>query len=112
MKDCLFCKMANGEIAATMVKQEEKCFAIEDINPQAPTHLLIIPRQHIADAAAAVGLGVLEAAFEMARSLVEERGYSEAGYRVVINSGKDGGQTVPHLHLHLLAGRSMQWPPG
>jgi histidine triad (HIT) family protein len=112
MNDCLFCKMAKGEIKAKIVKEGEKCFAIEDINPQAPTHLLVITKQHFSDLAAAVGGDVLEDVLAMAKSLAEERGLKAPGHRLVMNTGSDGGQTVPHLHLHLLGGRSMQWPPG
>ena len=111
--DCLFCKIVDGTIPAKPVYQDEKCLAFLDINPQAPTHFLVIPREHIASLAHAVSdhstlLGhLLFAAAEIARS----KGLAN-GYRVVINSGPDGGQTVDHLHLHVLGDRHLTWPPG
>jgi histidine triad (HIT) family protein len=111
--DCLFCKIVAGTIPAKRVYEDDLCLCFADINPQAPTHLLIIPREHIASQAHAEEthaalLGHLVAkAGEVARG----QGLSK-GYRVVINTGADGGQTVDHLHLHLLGGRHMGWPPG
>lgn len=111
--DCLFCKIANGTIPTSHIYEDDLCLAFPDVNPQAPTHLLIIPRQHIAshahtqpDDARLLGHMVAKAA-EIARS----QGLAN-GYRVVMNTGRDGGQTVEHLHLHLLGGRHMTWPPG
>ena len=111
--DCLFCKIVEGKIPAKRLFEDDLCLAFADINPQAPTHLLIIPKQHIAsqahaeeEHAALLGHLVAKAA-EMARAAGLEQ-----GYRVVINTGADGGQTVDHLHLHLLGGRHMGWPPG
>jgi histidine triad (HIT) family protein len=111
--DCLFCKIVAGAIPANRVYEDERCIVFPDINPQAPTHLLIIPKQHIASQATATAndaalIGHLMAiAAEIARS-----NNLAAGYRVVANTGSDGGQTVNHLHLHLLGGRHMKWPPG
>lgn len=111
--DCIFCKIAAGEIPARPVYQDELTFAFADINPQAPVHVLIVPREHIAslddtDASKRALLGhLLGVAAEIAR----EKGLGK-GYRVAINTGPDGGQTVDHLHLHLLGGRAMHWPPG
>jgi len=111
--DCLFCKIVEGKIPANRLYEDDLCIAFPDINPQAPTHLLILPKQHIASQAKAIAehtplLGHLMAvAAELARSRKLDR-----GYRVVINTGEDGGQTVNHLHLHLLGGRHMAWPPG
>jgi len=111
--DCLFCKIVAGTIPANRLYEDELCLAFPDINPQAPTHLLIVPKEHIASQSKAVAehtplLGHLMAtAAELARSVKLDR-----GYRVVVNTGDDGGQTVNHLHLHLLGGRSMRWPPG
>lgn len=111
--DCLFCKIVEGKIPANRLYEDDLCIAFPDINPQAPTHLLIIPKQHIASQAKAVAehtplLGHLMAvAADIARKRKLDR-----GYRVVINTGEDGGQTVNHLHLHLLGGRAMTWPPG
>jgi histidine triad (HIT) family protein len=111
--DCLFCKIVDGIIPAKRVAEDDLCLCFADINPQAPTHLLLIPKEHIASTAhlgeeRATLLGHLVAkAAEVARSAGLDR-----GYRIVINTGADGGQTVDHLHLHLLGGRHMTWPPG
>ena len=111
--DCLFCKVVAGGIPAKRVYEDDLCLCFADINPQAPTHLLLIPKEHIASTAEAEQehgplLGHLVAkAAEMARGAGLDR-----GYRIVINTGADGGQTVDHLHLHLLGGRHMTWPPG
>jgi histidine triad (HIT) family protein len=111
--DCLFCKIVAGNIPAKRVYEDDLCLCFADINPQAPTHLLIIPKEHIAsqahaEEAHATLLGhMMSKAAEVARSKELNR-----GYRVVINTGEDGGQTVDHLHLHLLGGRHMSWPPG
>ena len=112
MNECIFCKIASGEMDAKIVKKGEKCLAFEDIAPQAPLHVLVIPQEHIADAREAVGKGVFEEMFAMAKSIAEEKEVAEPGFRLVINCGADGGQAVGHLHLHLLGGRAMNWPPG
>ncbi|WP_058187862.1 histidine triad nucleotide-binding protein [Terracidiphilus gabretensis] len=110
---CLFCQIIDGSIPSTAVYQDEQCYAFADINPQAPVHILIVPRVHIASLAQTgpedtAMLGHLMAvSAEIARS----KGLG-AGYRVVANTGSDGGQTVGHLHLHLLGGRGLGWPPG
>lgn len=110
---CLFCKIIEGSIPSKAVYQDEQCYAFADINPQAPTHVLIAPRKHIdslseANTADSALLGhLLQTAAEIAR----QKGL-EKGYRAVINTGNDGGQTVDHLHVHLLGGRPMTWPPG
>ena len=112
--DCIFCKIAAGEIPSTRVFEDDVCFAFDDLTPQAPTHVLIIPRDHVnsldtADAKNKESLGhLLLTAAEIAR----EKGFAEDGYRVVINTNGDGGQTVFHLHVHLLAGRPFVFPPG
>ena len=110
---CLFCKIIEGSIPSKALYQDELCYAFADINPQASTHVLVVPRQHIASLAetgesdrALLG-HLVGAAAEIARA----KGLSK-GYRVVINTGEDGGQTVEHLHLHLLGGRPLTWPPG
>ena len=111
---CLFCKIANGELGTKLVHQDEQVVAFHDIKPQAPQHILIIPRQHIAtindlntEQQPLVGhmLGV-------AQQLAAEYNLSDAGYRLVFNCNAQGGQEVYHIHLHLLGGRQMQWPPG
>lgn len=112
MSDCLFCKMAGGEIKPDMVYEDEQLLAFRDIHPQAPMHVLIIPRRHVAnlndlDDALLGGLMLQTAA-----KIAGQFGYADSGYRTVFNCNGDGGQTVHHLHLHLLAGRQMHWPPG
>ncbi len=110
---CLFCKIVEGSIPSTAVYQDELCYAFADIHPQAPVHVLVAPREHIVslsetDANDCELLGrLLRAAVEIARA----KGLAK-GYRVVVNTGPDGGQTVDHLHVHLLGGRSLTWPPG
>jgi histidine triad (HIT) family protein len=112
--ECIFCKIVGGQIPATIVLRNDQVTAFRDINPQMPTHVLVVPNQHIADTQAlepehdlSVG-AMLRAAKEIAR----QEGLSSRGYRLVFNTGPDASNTVPHLHLHLLGGRSMTWPPG
>lgn len=112
--DCIFCKIVAGDIAAGKVHEDDVCVAFNDLSPQAPTHILIIPREHLDSLDKAKGnhqqtLGhLLLTAAEIARA----RGFADDGYRVVINTNADGGQTVFHLHVHLLAGRQFIFPPG
>ena len=110
--DCLFCKIVAGEIPAAVVKRQDGLLAFKDINPQASTHLLVIPGQHIASLNEAKDPALLGAMLAFARDLAREVGISERGYRIVVNTNVAGGQTVFHLHMHLLGGRAMQWPPG
>ena len=114
MPDCLFCRIARGEIPAAKVYEDEELFAFHDIAPKAPLHFLVIPKRHIANLmeleSSDSGL-VGRMAFK-AQELVRELGYGEGGARFVINCKSDGGQTVDHLHLHVLGGRAMHWPPG
>jgi histidine triad (HIT) family protein len=110
---CIFCKIIEGTIPSSAVYQDESAFAFTDINPQAPVHLLIVPREHFASLSEAGEdkrelLGHL---LLVAARLAKQKGLGK-GYRVVINTGEDGGQTVDHLHVHLLGGRSLTWPPG
>ena len=112
--DCLFCRIARGEIPASVVHEDEKVLAFRDIDPKAPVHVLVVPRQHIAsvnelDAADAGTIGEL---FLVARTIAAAEGLSENGYRLVMNTGAAAGQTVWHVHLHLLGGREFGWPPG
>lgn len=112
--DCLFCKIIDKKIPAKIVHEDEKSLAFQDINPQAPVHLLIIPKRHI------IGLSTLQPGeteqvahlFSVVPKLAREKGISESGFRTVVNSGREAGQTVFHLHVHLLGGRPFQWPPG
>jgi len=116
MSDCVFCQIAAGSIPATIVARSEDAVAFRDLNPQAPTHVLVIPKQHVAKAGDAVaapeGDRLLGGLVRFAVQTAKQLGLEERGYRLVINTGPDGGQTVFHLHLHLLGGRRMTWPPG
>lgn len=113
MDDCLFCKIARGEIDSTEVASTERVYAFRDINPAAPTHVLVIPRDHIASAAdlTADHGGLLGEMFEVAADIARKEGV-EGGYRLVTNVGAEAGQSVFHLHVHILGGRSFSWPPG
>jgi histidine triad (HIT) family protein len=116
MHDCVFCKIGAGAIPATEVYRDENIVAIEDLNPQAPTHLLVMPVKHYATLCEAVGAkpsgeALIASLVKLAARLGKERGGSR-GFRLVVNTGSDGGQTVDHVHLHVLAGRHMTWPPG
>jgi len=114
MSACLFCRIVNGELPAEHVAGTDDLIAIRDIAPQAPTHLLIIPRRHVAspDGLTEKDRELAGAMVLLATRLAHEAGLHEAGYRLVLNCGRDGGQSVPHLHLHLLGGRRLGWPPG
>lgn len=114
MEDCLFCKIAAGQIPGKIVYQDDVVVAFEDINPKAPHHMLLIPRRHIASMAdLTLDDGpILAALLTTAARLARERGFDESGYRVVSNVGPDAGQSVFHLHFHLLGGRKFGWPPG
>ena len=112
--DCLFCKIAAGEIPSTKVYEDDLVYGFLDIDPQAPTHIILIPKTHIASANDLndENAGVVGHIFAVAANLAKEKGFAEAGYRIVNNCGADGGQTVGHLHFHVLAGRNLGWPPG
>ncbi len=112
MTNCVFCKIASGEIPATIVKREGNMLAFRDLNPQAPTHLLVIPTTHVGSLNDAKDPDLLGGLLAFARDLAKDTGIDNKGYRVVVNTNPDGGQTVFHLHLHVLGGRSMRWPPG
>lgn len=114
MDDCIFCKIAAGEVPAKIVYRDDDVVAIEDLNPQAPAHLLVIPRDHFPTLVESIGDGgdaLTAALFSVAARLGREHG-GAGGFRLVVNTGPDGGQTVGHLHVHVLAGRPMAWPPG
>ena len=114
MEDCLFCKIAAGKMDTDFIYQDEQVVVFEDINPKAPVHLLIVPKKHISD------LNSLETEdselighiYQIAKQMAAEYDIAESGYRLVSNCGDDGGQTVYHIHFHLLGGRKLQWPPG
>jgi histidine triad (HIT) family protein len=114
MADCLFCRIVAGEIPADVVRESADAFAFRDINPQAPTHVLVIPRRHYANAAevAREDAGLLAEVFRLAADVAEAEGVDEPGYRLVTNTGDAAGQSVHHLHVHVLGGRSLSWPPG
>ncbi|MQA85961.1 MAG: HIT domain-containing protein [Streptosporangiales bacterium] len=114
MPDCLFCKIVTGEVPATVVRATERTLAFRDINPQAPTHVLVIPKEHYANAAelaSAADALVSEVLLE-AHAVAVDDGIAEAGYRLVFNTGPNAGQTVDHMHCHVIGGRQMHWPPG
>ena len=113
--DCLFCKIAGGEIPSNFVYEDESVVAFRDINSQAPTHILIVPRKHIESVNAFQSDDKELAAHilvDVIPKLAKDLQIAESGFRIVINTGKDGQQTVKHLHFHLMGGRSMTWPPG
>jgi histidine triad (HIT) family protein len=110
--DCLFCKIVKKEIPATVVAENEHCVAFRDINPQAPTHILIIPREHVASLNDVRDPSTVGRMHLLAAELATSEGLAERGYRTVINTNADAGQTVFHIHVHLLGGRRMKWPPG
>ncbi len=112
MSDCLFCKIAAGEIPARVVAQDDRFFAFHDIDPKAPTHILVIPRKHVASLDAADDPHMLGGLLAFVRQTARDAGVAEAGYRTVINTHDHGGQAVAHLHAHILGGRRMTWPPG
>jgi histidine triad (HIT) family protein len=109
--DCLFCRMVSGEIPVTRLYDDEICMAFADIHPQAPVHLLVIPKVHVQSMAHANDAAMLGALMAAAATVAQEQGLV-GGYRMVLNTGADGGQTVEHLHVHVLGGRHMGWPPG
>jgi histidine triad (HIT) family protein len=109
--DCLFCKIAAGEIPAKRLYEDDLCLAFADIHPQAPVHVLVIPKLHVKSTAEATDKAMLGALIAAAATVAREQGLS-GGYRMVLNTGPDGGQTVDHLHVHVLGGRHMGWPPG
>ncbi|WP_163507617.1 histidine triad nucleotide-binding protein [Fodinicola acaciae] len=111
--DCLFCKIVAGDIPATVVRDDERTLAFRDVNPQAPVHVLVVPKRHLPDAAAVLADDptLLSAMFASAVKVTEDEKLGD-GYRLVFNTGKGAGQTVFHAHLHLLGGRDLGWPPG
>ena len=114
MSDCLFCKIVNGDIPSKIVYEDDSVLAFEDINPQAPVHILIIPKIHIATAndIAAEHAAVVGNMFVAAKTIAEKLSISKDGYRLVMNCNQHGGQEVYHIHLHLLGGKQLTWPPG
>lgn len=114
MEDCLFCKIANGELATDIIYQDDKVLAFNDINPQAPTHILITPRKHIStlNDLQDQDTSIVGHMVQIAQQLAKQYEHADDGYRLVMNCNEHGGQTVFHIHMHLLAGRKLTWPPG
>ena len=110
--DCLFCRIARQEIPVPLVYESADCVAFRDINPQAPTHILVVPREHIASLNQATDAAAIGRLSLVAAEIAKQEGIAEGGYRTVVNTNRDAGQTVFHIHLHLLGGRHMTWPPG
>jgi len=111
-RSCIFCRIARGEIPAQMVANSKEFAAFRDLNPQAPTHILVIPKKHIASLDDASDSNLIGQMMALAAAIARQEGIAKSGYRTVINTGKNGGQSVDHLHIHLLGGRQMTWPPG
>ena len=111
---CLFCRIIAGEIPGELVHQDERCVVIRDLNPQAPTHVLVIPREHLdsLDDASQKDEALLGHLLRVGARVANDEGHAESGYRTVINNGSGAGQSVFHLHVHVLGGRTMHWPPG
>ncbi|MHB1844223.1 MAG: histidine triad nucleotide-binding protein [Deltaproteobacteria bacterium] len=117
MADCLFCRIVSGTIPSKRVFEDDRCLAFEDVNPQSPTHVLVVPRRHVATLNELPTLGdegetLVGHLLRVAAEIAKTRGHDGPGYRVVVNCNAQAGQTVFHLHVHLLAGRQMSWPPG
>jgi histidine triad (HIT) family protein len=114
VSDCIFCKIVAGEVPSEEVASTDGAYAFRDIEPGAPTHVLVVPRQHIADASV-IGpehAGVMTEMLQLARRVAEREGVDKSGYRLVLNVGEDALNSVPHLHVHVLGGRRLGWPPG
>jgi histidine triad (HIT) family protein len=109
---CIFCRIARGEIPAQFLVNNKEIAAFRDVNPQAPVHILIIPKKHLASLDDASDSELLGRMMALAAAIARQEKIAKSGYRTVINTGKDGGQSVDHLHIHLLGGRPMTWPPG
>ena len=112
MSDCLFCRIVAGEVPATVIAETERTIAFRDISPQAPTHVLVVPRVHVASLSAADDSAMLGEVLSLAATVAKSEGLDGDGYRVVINNGRNAGQAVDHLHVHVLGGRKLTWPPG
>jgi histidine triad (HIT) family protein len=114
MKDCIFCRIASGDLEAKLVHEDDDIVAFRDSNPQAPTHVLVVPRRHLATVndLAETDAGLVGRLVLAARRIAAEEGIAEDGYRLVLNCNRGAGQSVFHIHLHLLGGRPMRWPPG
>lgn len=114
MEDCLFCKIANKELESQYVYEDEKVIAFKDVDPQAPVHVLIIPKKHYTSILDVPDdeMNIIAHIYKIAKKIVKDRGVAQKGFRLINNCGEEGGQSVPHLHFHLLGGRLLGWPPG
>jgi histidine triad (HIT) family protein len=114
MDDCVFCLISEKKISGEILYEDDEIVAFKDINPEAPVHILIIPRKHISSLMelSSEDMSITSRVFNVAKKLAEETGISKDGFRIVANTGRNGGQTVNHLHFHLLGGRGFEWPPG
>lgn len=112
MVDCIFCKIVAKQIPASIVYEDDKVLAFNDIAPQAPVHVLVIPKEHVASLAEVKDHSVLSDIFRVVNKIAIEKGVDQSGFRTVINNGRAAGQAVGHLHVHLLGGRDFSWPPG
>jgi histidine triad (HIT) family protein len=110
--ECLFCRIVRGEIPATLVAENASCIAFRDVGPKAPTHVLVIPRKHVESLNQVDDPAIVAEMIALAQKVAKAEGIDGTGYRLVINTNAHGGQTVFHLHMHLLGGRRMKWPPG
>ena len=111
-KDCLFCRIVAGEIPAKVLDESPGCLAFRDVNPEAPVHILVVPKKHVRSLAESDDPALLGEMLDLVRRLAVKEGVSDSGYRTVLNTNRDGGQSVDHIHAHLLGGRKMAWPPG
>lgn len=112
MSNCIFCKIANKEIPSSIVYEDNEIVAFNDVAPQAPVHILVIPKDHIPGIVETKDYEIVGKIYKVINKLAVDKSIDKTGFRVVVNHGKDSGQAVPHLHFHLLGGRSLHWPPG
>ena len=112
MEECLFCRIVKGEIPSEKIYEDGKVYAFSDVDPKAPVHVLIVPKEHMADVTDPRAVALAGSLFSAVQASAKQLGLEENGFRCVINTGTQGGQTVGHLHMHLLAGRDLAWPPG
>jgi histidine triad (HIT) family protein len=112
--ECIFCRIVSGDVPAEVILEDDVGIALRDVNPEAPVHVLVIPRQHFRDATelAASDSTLISRLFSLAIRVANAEGIADTGYRLVLNTGADGGQTVGHVHIHVLGGRQLSWPPG
>lgn len=110
--NCIFCKIIAGEIPSKLVAETDECIAIRDVNPQAPTHVLVIPKEHVSNITKVTDAKLLGTLFQKASDVAQKENIAADGFRLVVNTGDNGGQTVHHLHIHVIGGRAMKWPPG